>query len=212
MTTTSSIQGSSAGVTSTAEGTTKAFRNADFLRIMLTEVTSQNPFDPQETSKLVENMQKLQDLANSTYTKFRADVKWANDLMGQDVRVQQQTIDPKEVQAQKDKGLKPDVGYGQITGKVESFRVVDEAVWVTVKGKDYPIDNLKQIIPKNNDATYLATMADQLLGKTVVYRKADGSTAGGTVGAVKYDQHGDLAVQVGQVAVPYKDVVQIGGG
>ena len=40
--------------------TSGAFRDADFLAIMLAELANQDPFEPQETSKLVDNMRKLQ--------------------------------------------------------------------------------------------------------------------------------------------------------
>ena len=79
-----------------AETSQSAFRNADFLKIMLNELQNQNPLEPQDTGKLVENMQKLQDLANTTYSKFRNDIRWAQDLVGKSVEVQQVQGTPKE--------------------------------------------------------------------------------------------------------------------
>jgi flagellar hook assembly protein FlgD len=115
---TSAITGASGSTNTSSTGDSlQAFRNADFLKIMMAEVTNQDPLQPSDTSKMVDNLQKLQDLANSTYSKFRADIKWANDLMGQTVQVQQQSIDEKKATSQKDKGLKPDVGFGLVNGR-----------------------------------------------------------------------------------------------
>lgn len=210
---TSAITSSGAGATSTkstAEDNAKAFRQADFLKIMLAEVTSQSPFDPQETSKLVENMQKLQELANTTYEKFRSDIQWGQDLMGKEVRVQQMPITPAEQEKLVNKGLRPDVGYAQVQGRVESFRVVDESVYITIGGKDYPIDNLKQLVPQQN-TTDLSAVADRLLGKEVVYYDKDtAKTGSGKVASVALDSQGGILVEVGGESVAYEDLIQIG--
>ncbi len=210
MTTTSPVSGSSTGSPTTSTDSTQAFRNADFLKIMLAEVTNQNPLEPQETSKLVDNMQKLQELANTTYAKFRADIRWAQDLTGQTVSVQQQALDPKQKEALTNKGLNPDVGYQQFTGKVTGFRVVDQVVYLQVGSHDYPSDNVKQILPENHEAQYLATMADQMLGKQVVFSKADGSLGNGKVTSLSYDDKHELMLEVGGERVAYKNVKQIG--
>lgn len=186
-----------------------AFRSADFLKILLTEVTNQNPLEPQDSSKMVESMQKLQELANTTYQKFRGDIDWAQNMIHQTVSVQQSALDPKEEEALKNKGLKPDVGFQQVQGVVTSFRVVDQTVYVTVKDKDYPIDNVKQIVPDTANGGYLASMADQLLGKNVVFKSQNGNSSG-QVTAVMTEADGSLSLEVGGKKVPYNDVVQIG--
>ncbi len=210
MTTTSGVSGTSTGGGATPTDSTQAFRNADFLKIMLAEVTNQNPLEPQETSKLVDNMQKLQELANTTYQKFRGDINWAENLMGQTVSVQQQALDPKQKEALTNKGLNPDIGFQQVSGKVTGFRVVDQVVYVQVGAHDYPTDNVKQIVPDNHNAQYLATMADQMLGKTVVYTKADGTAGNGKITSVSYDKDSELVMEIGSERVPYKNIKQIG--
>ena len=186
------------------------------MKIMLTEVTNQSPMDPQETGKLVENMRQLQELANSTYTKFRDDIRWAQDLEGKSIQVQQRPIDAKQKEALENKGLKPDTGYGAVIGKADGFRVVEQTVYISVGGKDYPVDNIKQIIPQAKDPTQLANMADRLLGRTVVYDTgptSDGSTpatAAGVVTAVTYDDDANIQLEVGDTKVPFSRVVQIG--
>lgn len=189
---------------------TSAFRNADFLKIMMTEITNQNPLDPQDTGKLVENVQKLQDLANTTYQKFRADLTWGQQLIGQTVSVVQQALSPAEKQAQLDKGLKPDVGYAQVSGKVSSYRTVDQKVFITVGDKDYPMDNVKQIVPEGQQSQYLATMADQLLGKTVAYLNDKNEKVSGKVTSIKYDKDANLMLEVGSKTVNFNKVTQIG--
>jgi flagellar hook assembly protein FlgD len=206
----SSVNNSGSNNSTTSSNSVDAFRDADFLKIMMTEITNQNPLDPQDTSKLVENVQKLQELANTTYQKFRSDLSWGQQLMGQTVSVQQQGIDDQAKQKLLDKGLKPDIGYSQVSGRVSSFRTVDQTVYVTVNDHDYPLDNVKQIVPDAHNAQYLATMADQLLGKTVAYRDSESATHTGQVTSVKYDAKGDVLVQVGGNAVPFDSITQIG--
>jgi hypothetical protein len=94
---------------------------------------------------------------------------------------------------------------------VDNFRVLDQQVWISVRGHDYPIDNLKQIVPEARQGEYLSQMADQLLGKHVAYKNEKGEIKGGTVSAVKYDDKGSLQVQIGESAIPFTQVVQIGG-
>ena len=103
---------SQTSATSAANAQSDAFRNADFLKIMLSELAHQDPMQPQETSKIVENMQKLQELANTQYTKFRADIGWGQQLMGKTVNVQQMMIGESEKQKLINAGVRPDVGYG----------------------------------------------------------------------------------------------------
>ena len=59
-----------------------AFREADFMAIMLAELSNQDPFEPAETAKLVENAQKLQELSNTRFERYRNDLRWAQDLIG----------------------------------------------------------------------------------------------------------------------------------
>ena len=205
----SAISGGNTASTGAADSSS-AFRNADFLRIMMTEITHQNPLDPADTGKLVDNIQKLQALANTTYQKFRADLTWGQQLIGQTVSVQQQALSPTEKQAQLDKGLKPDVGFGQVSGKVTSFRTIDQKVYITVGDKDYPMDNVRQIVPQAQQSQYLATMADQLLGKQVAYLNPAGTLTSGKVTSVKYDKDSNLQLEVGGHSVNFDKVTQIG--
>ena len=204
------IAGGSSPTASGGNDAMSAFRSADFMKILLTEVTNQNPMDPQDSSKMVESMQQLQTLANTQYQAFRGDITWAQNLLHQTVSVQQQALDPAQKEALTAKGLKPDVGYAQVSGLVTSFRVVDQTVYVTVADKDYPISNVKQIVPDTSIASYMAQMADQLLGKNVVYKDAVKGTGNGTVTAVMTETDGSLALEVGGKKVPYKNVIQIG--
>lgn len=198
----------SSGV-SAADAQSDAFRNADFLKIMLSELAHQDPMQPQETSKIVENMQKLQELANTQFTKFRADIGWGQQLMGQTVNVQQQMIGDGEKQKLLDAGLRPDVGYGNVDGKVTGFRQVGETVYVSIGDYDYPIDNVKQVRPTVNDPTYLSNLAGNLLGRSVGYRMDDGTTGQGKVTNVGYDTTGEVMLNINGLAIPYRSMIQI---
>lgn len=209
---TSPITSNTASTKSLVDAQSEAFRNADFLKIMLSELSHQDPMAPQETSKIVENMQKLQELANTQYTKFRSDISWGQQLLGQTVNVQQQMIGEKEKTQLINAGLHPDVGYGNKDGKVSSFRQVGETVYVTIGDYDYPIDNVKQVRPEattGNDPDYLANIADNLLGKTVGYRLDDGTMAQGKVTHVGYDTDGAVLLNINGLAIPYKNMIQI---
>lgn len=198
------------------QSSTGAFREADFLAIMLTEITNQDPFEPTETSKVVENMQKLQELANTQYGKFRNDMRWAQDLMNQEVSVQQEIITEQEAAKLTERGIKVGRGYESVQGTVENFRIVGESVWVTVDGFDYPIDNVKAVLADPNangggqggGGQSLAEIADTLLGRSVKT-----SEASGTVREVmkRIDDSGgyDLILDNGK-RVQFSDVTSIG--
>ena len=188
----------------------QAFRQADFLKIMLAEITSQDPLQPTETSKMVENMKSLQELANTTYTKFRNDLRWAQDLFGKTVNATQVAVTEQERAKLVNKGLIPDVGYGNVDGKVEGFRVVDEQVWVTIAGKNYPIDNVKQIRTSTYDPDELSRISSQLMGMRIKYwTDAPTDRAEGVVSSVGYDVDGNVILGVGSDYVRYDHMLAI---
>ena len=204
---------SPASSASTSLGTqNQAFRNADFLKIMLSELGHQDPFSPQETSKIVENMQKLQELANTQFTKFRSDLGWAQNLLGKEINVQQAMIGEPERLAMINQGLHPDVGYGNVTGKVTSFRQVGEAVYVTVNDKDYPVDNVRQVVPEaQNNPQHLTDVASSLLGLTVGFYRDNATDVGqGKVSNVSYGSDGEVMLTVGNEQVRYSHLQRIG--
>jgi len=206
-----------AGTTARAQSTNtadtqKSFRDADVMKIMLSEITQQDPFKPQETSAIVENMHKLQQLANSKYEKFRDDQKWARDLVGQSVTVQQTAMSAEEKMSYSAAGLNPDIGYQSVSGAVESFRVLGENIWVQVGGKHYQIDNVRQIDPPKHDATYLAGISDGLLGRKVQYISAEdpAKREEGLVTAVSLREQGKITLSIGGKEVPMESLTRIG--
>jgi flagellar hook assembly protein FlgD len=203
---------SSAGAPAgTSDGIQSAFRTADFLKVMLSELSHQDPMSPQDTSKIVENMQKLQELANTQYTKFRNDVGWAQNLMGQQVEVQQQGgLDEKTITAYMNRGLNPDVGFANKSGVIKSFRVLGESVYVQVGDYDYPIDNVKQVIPNAKDPATLSRVADQLMGREVGYKDRAGASKQGTVTAVGWGTDGQVQLEIGgSLTIPYSSITAI---
>jgi len=205
-----SITTGSGGISDQISGSQKAFRQADFLAIMLSEVTNQDPLQPAETSKMVENMKSLQELANTSYTKFRNDVRWAQDMVGQTVNVTQLPATEAERTSLANKGLKPDVGYGNVDGRVESFRVVEEEVWVSIAGKDYPIDNIKQVRTQANDPDQLSRISSQIMGMRIKYWKDEVTDrAEGIVSSVGYDLEGNVLLGVGNEYVKYDHMLAI---
>ncbi|MBA3936920.1 MAG: hypothetical protein H0X38_05615 [Planctomycetes bacterium] len=214
MTTTSATSGTSAaGSLSGVQGQNGAFRNADFLHIMLSELTNQDPMSPQDTSKMVQGMQQLQQLANTQYQGFRDDLKWGAQLVGQKVTVLQDNITADAAKILEQSGVNPDVGYTTVNGTVQSFRSVNESVWVTVGGKDYPIANVQQLASGSHDGTYLAQLSQGILGATAGYGAdpADkASSAGsGKVTGVSLDDSGTPFITINGQRIPYSLVNSI---
>ena len=214
MTTTSATSGASAnGSLAAVQGQNSAFRNADFLQIMLSELTNQDPMSPQDTSKMVEEMQQLQQLANTQYQGFRDDLKWGEQLVGQKVTVLQDNITADAAKSLQQAGVNPDVGYTTVTGTVQSFRSVNESVWVTVNGKDYPIANVQQLAAGNHDGTYLAQLSQGILGATAGYAAdpADSTSSAGSgkVTGVSLDASGTPFITVDGQQIAYSRVNSI---
>jgi flagellar hook assembly protein FlgD len=214
--TTSSISGlngtnSSSGTVSAAKANQQAFGDADFLTIMLTEITNQDPMAPSDTSKMVESMRQLQVLANTANEKFRADVTWAQQMSGSMVNVNQVGATEKEKTAYINAGLVPDVGYANKDIRVVGFRVVDQTVWVQGdNGKDYPVDNIKQVRNNQFDTNALVETSSRLLGMRVGYLSGiDKTRTEGVVSSVGYDSLGKVVLGVNKGYVNYDDVVSI---
>jgi hypothetical protein len=195
-----------------AKANQQAFGSADFLSIMLSEITNQDPLNPSDTSKMVESMRQLQVLANTASEKFRADVTWAQQMVGQMVNVTQVMATPEQQQDMKDVGLNPDVGYGNKDIRIDGFRVIDQTVWVQAQdGKQYPIDNIKQVLNNRFDTDALAEISNRLLGMRVGYLSGtDGTTRKeGVVTGVGYDSDGKINLAVDGGYIRYDDVIAI---
>ena len=183
-----------------------ALRDADFMSLMLAEVTNQDPFNPTETSKMVEGMQQLQELANSRYDKFRNDIRWAQDLMGSEVTVNQASIPEGEAQRLRDMGLNPDIGFAPVQGATEGFRVVDEQVWVRIDGKDYPLDNVRSISPNTGAEDSLGQWAERILGRDISWFDEEaGQFYTGTAERLSI-RDGSVYATVGEFSVPVEAI------
>lgn len=206
-----SALGSTASSNTNSKATQQAFKDADFLSIMLTEITNQDPLSPSDTSKMVESMRQLQVLANTASEKFRADVTWAQQVVGTVVNVTQVVATESEKQAYINSGLNPDVGFGNKDIRVEGFIVVDQEVWLsTDDGKNYPIDNIKQIRNDSFDTDALVETSNRLLGMRVGYLSgSDGGRKEGVVSSVGYDTDGKVVLGIDDGYVRYDDIVSI---
>lgn len=207
--TTAAVSGSSSA--SSAKANQQAFGDADFLSIMLTEITNQDPLAPSDTSKMVESMRQLQVLANTQNEKFRSDVEWAQKMVGSVVNVTQVNAGEAELKEYKDAGLNPDVGYGNKDIRVQGFMVVDQQVWLTTDdGKNYPVDNIKQVRNDSFDTDALVEASNRLLGMRVGYLSGvNGERKEGVVSSVGYDDQGRVVLGVNGGYVRYDDVVAI---
>ena len=182
-----------------------SLREADFMAIMLSEITNQDPFEPTETGKMVENMQKLQELTNANFEKFRDDIRWAQDLVGKEVTANQAYLTEREVQGLKDRGVDPELGFGVVEGRIDSYKVIGETVWVSVDDKDYKIDNIQQIKPPGADNMGNTNLADSLLGKQVTYIDDTLVPVTGTVERVTWNGD-DINLTVDGKSVPFTSI------
>ena len=199
------------GTASSTGGQSQAFREADFLAIMLTEVTNQDPLQPQETAQLVENMQKLQELANTNYEKFRSDLDWAQNLVGRQITVQQQSIDDTEVEQLQERGINPDPGFLEVNGKVDTYKVIGESVWVTVNGSDYPVDNIRQIQPDQQNPDRLVEVGASLIGRRVDYtHPVTGEPDSARVDDVSWGEGDDIILTISGQRVSLSALQRIG--
>ena len=185
--------------------TSGAFREADFMAIMLSEITNQDPFEPTETAKMVENMQKLQELSNSKFEKFRDDIRWAQDIVGKEVTANQQFLTPEEKEGLEVRVINPDAGFGLVDGKIDSYKVVGENVWVSIGGKDYPIDNIQQIKPPGTDTAGYTGLADSLLGNKITYIDEEFQLHTGKVDSVSWNGDEINLIVAGEL-VPFSNV------
>ena len=183
-----------------------AMRDADFMSLMLAEVSNQDPFNPTETSKMVEGMQQLQELANSRYDKFRNDIRWAQDLMGSEVSVSQANLTADEATRLREQGLDPDVGFASVTGVAQGFRVVDEQVWVQVDGKDYQLDNVRSISPNSGSGDALGSWADRILGREVSWFDEETSDFRSGIAERLSLRDGQIVAHVGDETVNVDDI------
>jgi hypothetical protein len=187
------------------------YRDADFMAIMLAEITQQDPMNPSETSELVKGMQQLQQLANSRYEKYRDDVSWGQNLMGQRVVAGQVSMGDAEYEAHVERGLAPDRGYGTVFGEVQFFRTVGESVWVRIGEKDYPIDNVQAVEPAAPQESYYTGIADQLLGRRVSFLDDEGEQQAGMVDELTWNEEGEVALLIGGHLVPFERIRSISG-
>jgi len=194
-----------------AKSTQQAGGIADVLSIMLTEITNQDPLNPSDTSKMVEGMRQLQSLANATSEKNRADITWAQQMVGSMVNVSQVVATAAEKTRMVNAGLKPDVGFANKDIRVDGFRVIDQQVWIqSTDGNNYPIDNIKQVLNNRYDTKALSETSNRMLGMKVSYiADTNGTRKDGVVTSVGYDSNGVIALAVNGGYIKYDDVVAI---
>lgn len=200
---------STSTVSSTSTSSAYAgFTSDEFIQIMLTELTNQDPLEPSKTSDMVVNLREVQSLLTSQQEARRNDLSWGNELVGQDVTVSQSLLTNAEYAAYVEDGLNPDVGASSVTGTVTGFRVVDDAVWVTVGDYDYPIANVTSLHPDTAGtlASTLAELGVSLSGRTVQYTDSAGSVSSGVVTAVYANDDGDIMLSIGDEDIPFENL------
>jgi len=133
---TSAITSSAAGGTTKAAGTSGfgAIKSDDFIKVMLAELRNQDPFQPQDSGKLLEQMSSLRNIESQLSLQeslqglvLQNQVSGAGQLIGKVVA-----------------GL--DDNNDQVTGLVKSVRVQDgKALLELDSGKTLSLDRITEI-------------------------------------------------------------------
>jgi flagellar hook assembly protein FlgD len=205
---------STASGAAAASATSAALQNANFMQIMLAEITTQDPTQPEDTSQMVQEMESMQQLANTQAQAYQNNLKFAQQLVGEQVNVQQQQLSASDLANEQSQGLNPSTGDGTNSGTVTSYKDINQSVYVTVGGYDYPIANVTQVMPASNSPSTLAAAAQSMLGNTVGYTipattTTPASGASGQVTGVSFDSNGNVQLTVGNTLVPYSAITSI---
>lgn len=147
MATTTSI-GSSTGATATTGNAFSRMGSDEFLKVVLSELRNQDPFQPQDSSKMLEQLSSIRNIESQLSLQQQL-----QSLVTQNGLAQAGELIGREV-----KGL--DDSNNAITGVVTSVRVQDgKATLELDTGKQLPFERLTQIgdrvvaAPTTNAAT-----------------------------------------------------------
>lgn len=196
MSSVTSLSTLTASTSTTSSDAYSGLTTDDFVKIMLTELSNQDPTDPQKTSDMIANIREIQDLEQTKQEQKRSDLNWAGDLIGRGVTVSQSLVTNDQYDALVDAGLNPDVGSSTVTGTVTSYSIVNGEVWLKIGENDYPIDNVQSLAQKETDPTTFADLAGNLLGRTVEYEDASGDLVSGTADGINSDGDGGYTISV----------------
>lgn len=185
--------------------------SGDFIKIMLTELTQQDPFEPSKVSDMVTNIREIQSLLSAQEEDQRSDLSWGNELVGKTVTVGQTLLSESEYSGLVDDGLNPDVGSGTVTGTVTGFKVIDNQVWVGVGGLDYKIDNVQSMTPSttNADTSTLAEICGSFIGRTAGYVDAAGTAQSGVISSIKIGDDGSYTLVIGDDEVAFSSLTSV---
>lgn len=111
----------------------KDLSQTDFLKIMISQISNQNPFNAADSNQFMQNFmdmgnfQAIQDMAAQSEKVNSSQLQiLANSLVGVNVTVA------------------PD-GALPVTGDVAKTRIADETVYLTIGEKEYPVGDVESI-------------------------------------------------------------------
>ncbi|NOG53587.1 MAG: hypothetical protein HND57_04555 [Planctomycetes bacterium] len=120
-----------------ASNTTNRFSDLssdEFMRIMFTELSNQNPLDPQDSQQLMEQISSLRSIESDVQL-----VAQLEQLVQQNQLASAGSLVGKSVS-----GL--DEGFHAVNGRVQSVSVEDGTVFLNIEsGERLPFDNLEEI-------------------------------------------------------------------
>lgn len=157
-----------------------------FLNLLVTQLRNQNPLQPMDDKEFIGQMAQFSSLEQAQQTAKTMQVNSANNMVNKIVKATYQNPDTHE--------------STEITGPVSKVKVDKENIYLTVNGKDVPLDNVKEVTDMVSPLDQLQVINQNfriassynLIGKQVKANYVDPSTkttaqVEGTVEKVRLD-------------------------
>ena len=127
--------------TSTVPNPTQALGQADFLKLLVTQMTSQDPLNPQNATDFVAQLAQFSSLQSSQTMQTDLASLQANNLLGRTVSINSTT-------------------GSQITGVVSGVQMQSGVPSLVVNGQSYDLSQIAAIVPTVATTPVAATPAN----------------------------------------------------
>lgn len=138
-----SATNSSSGTTTYTDNTSarvasKTLGQSDFLKLLTTQMTNQDPMNPTSDTDQIAQLAQFQSLQSMNSLLTNSQLQGASSAIGKQVTIQ-------------------DTAAGTVTGTVQSAQLSSGTVYVTVNGNKYAYSEITQISPAASSSTDTAS-------------------------------------------------------
>ncbi|MDD2708740.1 MAG: flagellar hook capping FlgD N-terminal domain-containing protein [Verrucomicrobiae bacterium] len=124
----SSVSSLTTGITSTdTASTSQSLSQSDFLELLMTQLTNQNPLDTADTGAMLQNMCNLSNLQATNQILTNSQVTLGQSLLGKTVSV-------------------TDSDGNLVSGVVEEVTVQSDTPYIVIDGTAYDLSSLNSVI------------------------------------------------------------------